>query len=151
MNFTIGCLIAFLTVLLHGAVAAAYEKRPLCEGEERRHHPIQRGVMWMLAVLVEKWQGLSLTRFLAIGIFFGTLDVAHDLLELCAPKVDAATKMTVALTVPAPYVFLVLGGFLLSVVAALGAKHVDKLIEVAGDAMAARLGRPKPAPAGGAA
>ena len=130
-------LIAAGAVLLLGALAEGYGYHS--EEQEKRHHPLQRAVMWLLAPFVERWQGLSLTRFIAIFIAAATVDVAHDLLELCK---GASGK----LDVPWSYVALLIGGLFLSVVTALGAKHIDKLIELVAMVSRKKLGIAEPQP-----
>lgn len=102
---------------------------PAVQVPDPRRNYAQRFFRWLFAPLVEKWVGLSLTRFIAIGIFALMWDLSHDLLALCAPAPGKAGPGE--LRVPWGYIVLVLVGLLLSVVTALGAKHVDRLLELA--------------------
>jgi hypothetical protein len=61
----------FLTLVLI-STPFFVERGELKEGEQPRRHPLVRAFRWWLAPLVDKWDGLSLNRFIAIIITLAT-------------------------------------------------------------------------------
>lgn len=92
---------------------------PSVHGEKRRH-PWRRAMWWVLAPLDSRKQGLSLTRLLSGGMFVATCDIAHDWLSELR-KVNGSPGWA--------FVAFVVTGFTLSVLTALGAKYIDKLLD----------------------
>lgn len=90
--------------------------------------------MWLLAPVVERWRGLSLTRFIAMGTFWCTFHLAHDWLDVVRDVMTAAAIAKIIPTVSIGWAFVTftLGGFFLAVITALGAKHVDQLLTIVG-------------------
>jgi hypothetical protein len=83
--------------------------------ERRGKHPLERILCWWIAPLDSTLKGLSLTRLLAIGIFYATVHLAHDWIE--------HTKITGVALGWAFSSFIILG-FTLAVCTALGGKAV---------------------------
>lgn len=87
--------------------------------EERRHQYTRRAFMWLFAPFVERWHGLSLTRFLAIAFLAAVTDIAHDWIT---------AKMPLGWS----FCGFVLGGYFLAAVMAFGSKFFDKLLDIVG-------------------
>ncbi len=90
-----------------------------------------------LAPLVEDWKGLSLTRFLAIAIFAGTVDIAHDILAIAK---DAKVSLGWW------YVAIVVGGFFTAAVVAIGQKAILLVATIVGNWIGKKVSGQKPAP-----
>lgn len=90
---------------------------------DRRGHGLAAIGNWLIAFLDEKRQGLSLTRGLAVACAWAVIDLAHDWLAICGKDLG---KVMVGWA----FVAFTLGGLLLAAILALGAKHIDRLLDV---------------------
>lgn len=102
---------------------------------------LHRAWIWTLAPLVEKWHGLSLSRFLAVYVAIVANDIAHDWIQKCVEK---GTPLGWA------FVGFVFGMMFLAAMLAFGAKHFDKFLEIVATKVGVALakGDAVPAPPG---